>query len=258
MPNITLPTRDAWPEELREHVKEESGGFVLNVVPKAKLDEFRETNINVARERDELKTQVESLSGILPEDMEADAFQEHLAELRAIAQRVKDGELTESADIEAEVAKRTTKMRSDMEAANRAAAAKTAAAEKAAAEATAQYRNLRLEQAVSKAVMNEATGANPAALDYIISDAARVFKFDEEGNMVPKQGEATLYGADGASPMTMEEWVTELVSTKPLLAKSSGGGGDPDPSKKFFGYSKEDYNKLSPMQKLELANSQKK
>jgi hypothetical protein len=48
MPNITLPTRDAWPEELREHVKEESGGFVLNVVPKTKLDEFRNTNIEVA------------------------------------------------------------------------------------------------------------------------------------------------------------------------------------------------------------------
>jgi hypothetical protein len=145
-----------------------------------------------------------------------------------------------------------------MEAANRAAAAKTAAAEKAAAEATGQYRNLRLEQAVSKAVMNEATGANPAALDYIIADAAKVFKFDDEGNMVPKQGEATLYGADGASPMTMDEWVTEHISNKPLLAKSSGGGGDPDPSKKYFGLAKEDYDKLSPIKKLELANSQKK
>ena len=56
MPEIVFESLDKVPEGLREHAKEEEGKVKVNVVPKNKLDEFRETNIKLAQERDSLKS----------------------------------------------------------------------------------------------------------------------------------------------------------------------------------------------------------
>lgn len=256
MPIIKLETRDAWPEELRDLVKEsEAGGFELNVVPKTKLDEFRDTNINVSKERDAAVDELKKLKDIIPEGTDYDEFRTQLTDLQAMAQRVADGELSENGDIEAEVAKRTERMKRELEDQKTAAlGAKTKAEERAQA-AEGKFKNLILKQAVIEAAMDPETGANPEAVDYILSDAQKVFSFDEDDQLVPRKGDSVLYGSDGATPMSMKEWVSDLVSTKTILAKpSGGGGGEGDPSKKYFGFTKEAYDKMSATEKLALAN----
>jgi hypothetical protein len=256
MPIIKLETREAWPEELRDLVKEsEAGGFELNVVPKTKLDEFRDTNINVSKEREAAVDELKKLKAIIPEGTDYDEFRTQLADLQAMAQRVADGELSENGDIEAEVAKRTERMKRELEDQKAAALGAKTKAEERAQEAEGKFKNLILKQAVIEAAMDPETGANPEAVDYILADAQKVFTFDESDTLIPRKGDSVLYGSDGATPMSMKVWVTDLVSTKPLLAKPSGGGGDKgDPTKKFGGYTQEEYRKLTPMQKMELAN----
>lgn len=256
MPVITLPNREDWPQELRDQLSEsEAGGFSLNIVPKAKLDEFRETNIEVSKKLETATAELEVFRSAVGDDFDPETFPQTLADLRQTAQRVEDGELSASADIEKTLAERTQKMREDLENANKAALSAKAKAEQERDAYKGQYHGAVLERHVYDAVIDEETGANPQALSYILSDASKIFQFGPDGELIPKKGEATIYGPDGASPMTVKEWVAEHVSSHPLLAKQSGGGGEEaDPSKKYLGMSEEAYNKLSPMQKLEAAN----
>ncbi|TFZ81602.1 hypothetical protein [Candidatus Macondimonas diazotrophica] len=256
MPVITLPNREDWPQELRDQLTEgESGGFSLNVVPKTRLDEFRQTNIDTSRERDDLKSKLDAYIKALGDEFDPETFETEFEQLKQIAQRVADGELTESTDIEKRVEDRVKKMREDLEGQNRAMAQRAKDADARAAEAEKRFQNSVLERAVYDAVLDPETGANPEALSYIVADATRVFRFDEDGEMIPKKGEATIYGSDGATPMSMKEWVTEHVSNNRLLAKpSAGGGNSPDPTKKHLGLSEDEYRKMTPMQKLAAAN----
>jgi hypothetical protein len=68
-------------------------------------------------------------------------------------------------------------------------------------------------------------------------------------------GEAIIYGADGATPMTPDEWLAKLRDSAPYFCKNSNGGGATgnQGNKMFGGMSKEDFNKLSGAQKLALA-----
>lgn len=55
MPDIVYDTLEAIPEGLRENAKKgDDGKFTVKVVLQSKLDEFRDSNIRVSKERDDL------------------------------------------------------------------------------------------------------------------------------------------------------------------------------------------------------------
>lgn len=258
MPEIQFDTLDAIPEGLREGAKESGGKYIINVVQKAKLDEFRDNNTTLSQERDTLKASVASLTAIVGED--AAAFATELAELRTTAQKVKDGSLKGSDAIETEVTNRVASMKGDYER-RLVETGKDAAEWKSKAEASDQkFRRSLIDRAVTNAVLAEASGAQPQALTDILSRAYAVFTVDDGGKLTAKDGEATIYGADGATPMTPAEWLEKLKETAPYFFKNSGGGnaGGSTDSGIPGGLAAEQFDKLSGAQQLAIIRQNQK
>lgn len=216
MPDITFKTKDEIPESLREFAKETDGGFKVGVVHES----FRDKNIALAKERDTLKTTVEAFAdlGDDPKKLVAE-----LTDLRDIAQKVKDGTLKKTDEIQAEAERRADAkvkgVKDELEAQKKL----TAAAEAKAATYEGNYKALTVKQAISQAVLGD-SGANPEALPDILSRANSVWRVSEEGKLVAKDGDTTIYGSDG-EPITPKEWLGKLIKDAPYLGKQSSGGG---------------------------------
>lgn len=257
MPILNFKTQDEIPEGLREGAKQNDGGegFSVNVVLNSKLEEFRNSNVSLSKERDSYKTQVERFAPIIGEDLEGFAAQ--VETWKSTAQQVADGKLKGSDAVEKEVEKRTTAMRDDFQRQLSDEAKKRVAAEAAAEAAEGRYKNSLIDRAVTDAVLSEKSGAEPAALPDILNRAKSVFVIDNEGKIIPKDGEAIIYGADGSTPMTPAEWLGGLKEKAPHFFKSStggGGGGGDGKGGKIHGMSAADFAKLPARKRLELAN----
>lgn len=255
MPEITFESLDKVPEALRDIAKEnENGGVTINVVGKNKLDEFRDNNIALATERDSLKTKVAALSTLVGEN--PDEFAVELEDLRKTKQQVSDGKLKASDAIEQEVSNRVASMKDDYERRLQQTATETAAWKAKAGENDAKFKTSVIKQAVTDVVMNPESGVEARALPDIITRAAQIFVVGEDNRIVPKDGEATIYGSDGATPMTMTEWVETLKEQAPYFFKNSTGGGADGSVKSGLpgNFSAEDWAKLPAKKKLELAN----
>lgn len=257
MPDIVYDALDKVPEGLREHAKEQDGKVVVKVVPQVKLDEFRQTNITLSQERDALKAQFEPLKKLIGEDVKA--FEDELTELRSTVQKVKDGTLKGTDAIQAEVAQRVAQMRGDYERQLAEKATEVSAWKQQAAEADQKFRRSLVDRAVTDAVLNEKSGAEPRALPDILSRAYAVFQVDDAGKLVAKDGEAVIYGSDGATPMTPIEWLSKLKSDAPYFFKSSTGGGasGSQGSKDYGGMTKEQFQKLPAAERLRIAREKR-
>lgn len=260
MPEFLFDTDTIIPEELRGTAKKnDAGKFVLNLVPKEKVDEFRERNITVSKERDELKALAERVKPLVGEDI--DAFSTEVTELRKLKQQVADGTIKASGDIAKEIEQRTTSMRQGYEKTLQDNAKAIADANATVASLKTELNRVHVDRAVTQAVMSEKSGANPEALPHILIEAYKIFSADENGEVVPKQGDAIIYGPSGTSPMTPAEWLEgKLRERSPYLFKNSSGGGAAGGADKtkYNGMTKEEFSKLSPAQKLALANTAKK
>lgn len=257
MPVLSFETLEAIPEGLREFAKSTDDGKVtVNVVPEAKLSSFRDNNVLVSKERDELKDRVTLLSGIVGED--ADAFVQDLEDLRKTRDRVKAGELNESGALETEITKRTGDMRKRFDEELQSKAREGAAWRQKFDGLDKEYRRSQVVQAIKDAATAPDSGVEPSALNSLAREALEVFRFTDEGKVIPMNGDAPIYGLNGVDPMTPKEWLEKLKETSPFYFKSThGGGAGGDTTKKnSFGLSPQDLGKLSPQQMLELANRQ--
>lgn len=244
------------PEDLREHAVEnkEGAGFVVNVGPKAVIKEFRENNQRLRNDLDEAKAVAEKLTAIVGED--ADKFVEELDALRSTKQQVSDGKLQTKAEVEAEVQRR-------VESAKQALEAKLAEKEQTISvlEANISDRDKTiLHTKLGDYIREQATeadaGVDMSAMEYLINDASKEFEYDSESNrFLRKVNGKVQLGEDGYTPQTGAEWIVSVKKTKPFFfQKSSGGNAGDSAGDKFGGYSREDFAKLSPEQKLEIAN----
>ncbi len=189
---------------------EREGAWVLDVegaVDKAKLDEFRTTNVALLKERDELKQRFE---GIDPDaDRQLAAEKQHLDEER----QLKAGE------VEKVIEARSKALKADFDKQHSAIVSERDALK-------ARLSAVQIDQAAVAAATKR--GLRPTALADLTARARGVFKlvsglpaaFEPDGNTV-------RVGKDGLSPMTLEEWVDALVSDAPHLFEPNSGGGGP-------------------------------
>lgn len=254
MPEIFFDTLDQVPEEFREQAKEQDNKIAVNVVLKSKLDEFRENNIKVSTERDDLAKKVEVLSGLVGED--AEAFAAELTELRETAQKVKDGKLKGDDTITREVETRVGQMRESYDAQLSKQAKETAAWKDKAIAAENKFKRSQVNAAVTNVVVAAESGVNSSALPDILERAAKVFHVQDDGNLIAKDGEVTIYGGDGSTPLTVSEWVEKLKETAPHFFKTSAGGGagGNGGGRTPTGMSQEEFQKLPASKRLELAH----
>lgn len=254
MPIINFDSVDQVPEGLKEFAKtdEATGKVQVNVVPNAKLEEFRNKNIELSRKIETDSPVLARIREIAGEDLEA--FVNDVKGLREIAQRVKDGELKTDDQIESAVQDRIKAVRDGYED-NAKALKRELDEERGKAQTFAQQLDrTRIDKDVTAAVIVPESGVRPEALPDVLERAYRLFKI-EDGKLVPKRGEATIFGANGADPMTVTEWLVKLRDEAPHYFKGNGGGGAAGgKDEKIGGFTAQQIANMSAAQKLELAN----
>lgn len=218
------------PENVRSLYKAEGAVFVLDaedVVPKAKLDEFRTNNI-------QLNQQLEKLRDIDPAKY---------AELMKLQQDVEEGRLIKEGKLEEVVNLRVTNMKRELD-------GQLATANTALTQANAQLAVLMIDNAVRQAAVKN--GALTTALDDVVLRARTVYSMDK-GQPVPKDDKGqVIYGKDGTTPMAVEDWLVGLKKNAPhLFAGSQGGGAGGGRN----GPSGTDLSKMTPAQKIALGLS---
>lgn len=256
MPVLSYDALDQVPEGLREFAKQADGSekFSVNVVAGNKIDEFRDNNIKISKERDALLAEIEPLRAVVGED--PNAFSAHVEELRSIAQRVKDGELKEGRALDEALQKRTEEMRKQYDERLQAVGKEKAAWEGKHRELEGRFKNSLISNAITAAAMANGSGVDPTAINEVVRSGLDVFKTDDQGRLTPYVGEAPLYGADGVTPMTPKEWLTKLREEKPFFFFNSGGGGSGGTTKTVHGASPDRVKAMTASERLALANGE--
>lgn len=178
---------------------------------KKKLGEFRENNIKLMKEKEELEKKFKDID---PEEVK---------EMKKRMQELDDKKMIDAGKIDELVAQKVERMRADFE--NQIKEMKKAL-DKKEGELVQTHNRLSevlIDSEITKAVA-AVGGVRKDAMQDIISRGKRIWKL-EDGKPVPKEGDKILYGKDGKEQMTFGEWAQVLVETAPFLFEPSGGGG---------------------------------
>lgn len=214
------------PENVRPLYVKEGEKFVLDVeglVPKAKVDEFRNNNVQLQQQLDKLK--------------DIDPVKYH--ELTALQRKIDEKELLEKGEVEKVVNLRVGEMKTNFE-------TQIGTLQNENSSAKAQLAVLLIDNAVRIAAAKN--GVVPTAIDDVVLRARSLYVVDK-GAPVPKneKGEV-VYGKDGTTPMPMDEWLLGLKKNAPHLfvgSQGSGAGGG-------RGNGHVDTSKMTPAQKIQL------
>lgn len=231
---VVFDSVETAPEEVRSALKKrEDGKFSANVVPNSKLDEFRDTNITIRKQNDELMKFKETLTPIVGESV--DEFIRNYSTLTETKKKVDNKELVENSSFESALQKRTEEMNRNYKDQIEKLQTATQSSTSALAEVTQKYHSVLVDRHVTNAVMDPKNGALPEALADIVSHARSVFKVDDKGEIIPTDTEGNkLYGSDGSRLLTPDEWLGKLRQSKPYLFKASSGGGAQGSGSKNF------------------------
>ena len=263
MPTIRFDSLDQVPEGLQDIAKSvegEDSAVTVDVVAKGKLDEFRDNNIELSKERDQMIAKMEQMESLIGDDPEA--FKAELDELRQMKERVEAGELKESRALEEAVGKRTEEMRKSFEERQQTVTKELAAWKQKYEALQDSYKKEKVKNELRAAAVDHKedpnpVGLHPQAVDDVIQRGLKVFSVGDDGKITASDGEATIYGADGVTPMTPREWMHKLREEAPyFFEKTSGGEGGGDQPKKVVGnMTREQIAELSASERLELANN---
>lgn len=257
MPDIFYDSLEAVPDGLREGAKaNDAGKVVVKVVLQNKLDEFRDTNIRVSKERDDYAAALGKAKEILgTEDFEAASAD--LVKLRDTAKKVADGALVENKGLEEALAERTTKMRDEMQAEIQRNAQEAKQWRDKQVQTDQKLRRTYIDRAITDVVLDETSGVHPKALADILGRAYSTFAVGDDGQLTAKRGDAVLYGSDGATAMSPKEWIGTLKDEAPYFFKGSNGGGSSgSDGMTAYGMTTAEIAKLSPEQRLAIANGE--
>ncbi|MGD9670189.1 MAG: hypothetical protein AB7U75_14325 [Hyphomicrobiaceae bacterium] len=270
MPIIFYNTRDEVPADFADVATEvtedgdNKGKFSVNVVSRKKLDEFRTNNTKLAAEMEELKSKYKDIvtatgaKGV--DEFDLDGFKETLKGLKETSQKVADGKIKGTDDIEKAVAERMEIARAKLDDQLKESAQREAALKAERDKAVADYKRTFIDRAVASAFTDPDLGVEPTALGDVMQKAYGVFVVEEDGGLTPKKNGQTLWGEDGTTPRSVKEWITvDLRKESPHYFKKSNGGGanGGGDTKQFGGLTEAEFNALPARKRLEIANQQK-
>ena len=188
--------REEIPAEHLALYAEREGAWQLDVdgvVDKAKLDEFRQTNVTLLKQLEDQKKRFE---GIDP-----DAVREAIEAKR----KLDEGELLKKGDLDALLQPRLAPVL------------------KRATDAEARLSELLINQGAIVAATKR--GLRPTAIPDLTLRARSAFKVIN-GNAVAVAADGTpKAGKDGVAPLSFDEWAENLVVDAPHLFETNAGGG---------------------------------
>lgn len=203
-----VKSKDELAPELHALYHEKDGAFFLDVegvADKAKLDEFRTTNVSLLKQLEEMKTRFE---GINPDEVRK------LAEEK---QKLEEEKQLKAGEVERVMESRVKAATSPLEKQLGAITAERDALH-------TRLASIQIDQAVVTAATQR--GLRPTALPDITARARHTFRLV---NGVPQayeaDGQTARMGKDGLTPLTLAEWIDAQVSEAPHLFESNAGGG---------------------------------
>lgn len=214
-----LDSLDDVDDTLRSHYAEKDGKFLLNVeglVPKERLDSFRDNNIALKRERDEIKAARDELAAKYA-DVDLDAYNAAIAKQAA----ERDKKLIDAGKVEELFAERIGAMRAEHQKHLDTLAAEKSALEDDRRRIAGQLEGHVIENAIRDAASK--TGVRPSAIEDVLLRGRQIYRV-HEGKAVPMDGDKVIFGKNG-EPLSIDEWMTGLLDRAPHLFESSQGGG---------------------------------
>jgi len=269
MPIIYYSDKESIPSDFVDVAKEvtedgdNKGKFAVNVVARAKLEEFRDNNTKLATKLDETTSSFGAILaaiGVKAEDFDIADFKDSYEELKKTAQKVADGKITAPEDIEKTVAERMEIARGKYEKQVSEAAQRESAMKAERDEAVKNYKRTFIDRAVAEAFTDPDLGVQMSALSDVMQKAYGAFIVEEDNSLTCKKDGVKQFGEDGITGRTVKEWITvDLRKEAPHYFKASqgggaGGGGD---TKQFGGMTEAEFNKLPASKRLEIANQMK-
>jgi len=256
MAEIAYESKDSVPEFFRETAQEKDGKFVIDVVPKEELSQFRERNISLSQERDAHQTQLANLYSTLGMDPEnPDNFFESFKSMKKMKQQVEDGKLVADTTLDEAIQQRTAEMQrqhqQQVESQKRVIADK----ESEVAQLKAGLNKAAVDREVISAINHEKSGALQSATSHILREAYDVFRPMDNNRLVPYDSEGKImYGADGSTPMTPLEWLTtKLRESSPFFFRNSQGGGAQGAQQQSGRLTPAEFAAMSPQEKMNRA-----
>lgn len=183
---------------------QDDGTFRLDVdgvVPREKLDEFRNNNVALQNEKTTLSQQLDKFKDIDPAKYQ---------EFKSKAEAYKGDK-----DIEDIVNQRLTEAKKNY----------TDQIENLSSKLNSSESTLA-KHLIGSSIREAAVkvGAVPTALKDIEGRANELFTV-ENGKVIPKLDGAIVYGKDGVTPMSASEWAVNLSKEAPHLFSQNQGGG---------------------------------
>lgn len=209
---VTEEEYNALPEPVQAEYKEQDGAYYVQVegmVPKARVDEFRSTNINLMKENDDMKTKLAQFGDITAED------------IAAMQKRIAEGGDVDEEHVEAEVAKRVAKMQEKHQSEMTEINSKLHTSNE-------QLSKVLIDNELSQAAVT--AGVRDTALQDVVLSGRQTFVVEQGVAVAKTRNEKTgdletVYGADGATPQSIPEWLAERATDRPHWFKESTGAG---------------------------------
>jgi len=201
----TVATLEEVAEPLRSFYTARDGAFHLLVdglVPKARLDEFRDNNLSLTRKSEELAKLFE---GIDPEAARAALTQ---------ANKLREKQLIEAGQVDTLLNERTAAMKIEHD-------KQIAARDAALGKSTKTLEGLLIDTAIRDAATR--AGVRPTAVEDALLRGRQVFRLSD-GAATAFDGDKPVFGKDG-SPLQVAEWVAGLSETASHLFETSKGAG---------------------------------
>jgi hypothetical protein len=217
-------------EGVRGFYEASNGAFFLQVeglVPKSQLDEFRNNNITLMRERDDLLAKYK--------DVDLVKYRELLATAGKTPKEIDDA-----------VAARVSQMRTEHEAAITERDTKITTL-------SGQLNTVLVDGTLRTEAGK--SGALAGALDDIVLRGRGVFQ-TQDGKLIARNDKGEpMYDKDGTSPLAVTSWLKDLKKSAPHLfegMRGAGGGGNNGGA----GGGAMDVSKMSATQKIAFGLSQ--
>ena len=210
-----LENKEEIPAGTEAFYEEQDGKYILKVEgmsEKSKLDEFRNSNI-------ELRNKLDEVSATLEKFKDIDPTQAHDA--LEIKRQVENKELMEKGQFDELLNKQQTEYEGKIDALQNHATEQENSAKKYKEE----LETYRVTSAIQSAV-NEAGTPQSSAVADILARAKNSWSIDNKGNLfcVDEQGKAR-YSENGSTYMSPQEWSKELIANAPHLFVPSNGSG---------------------------------
>lgn len=221
---------DKVPEAIRGEYEQRDGKFVLRLdgeppgfVPKSRIDEFRENNIRLTREKEQLAAQAERFK-----DLDPDKAREALAKLRDL----EDKKLIDEGKIDELVAQRVERIVAEKQG-RIEEVSKAYEKEKSQREAfEAELSRELIQRTVDDSALRHKvlpTALNIVRLLAQHGDHNGVrWTLDSQTRKqaaIKADGTPVWSAKDPTKPLEMDEWMADLVKHNPTIVPPSTGGG---------------------------------